>query len=210
MKSFVVVRRANNSSVLAARALLPLLAASTLLVGSVSAASSANEGPLQAGAENSSRLGSFADAGFTPFESFGVSCRFQTLAVDVRDGLLFVTFHNQTVEVSKEKRFAGPATTTPVAAIDLASGELIGLSGTARYTPSGTDGTWETTINGAKIENGKLHTIFLSGVGTGNLQGLGIRLQVNLNAKASTSPPHLQCEAEGGPFLSHGEIFHLP
>jgi hypothetical protein len=147
-------------------------------------------------------------AGFKPFVSFGTGCQNEFLGADVANGLLIVRLRNQNVEVSKEELFAGPATIMPVATINLATGELVAVAGTGQHRPSAVTGTWEVRFDGALIKNGKLLRGFVSGVGTGQLEGLGIQYEVVINAKASTTPPHLVCEG-GQPFLTTGKIFRL-
>jgi hypothetical protein len=147
-------------------------------------------------------------AGFKPFVSFGTGCQNEFLGAEVVDGLLIVRLLNRNIEVSKEKLFAGPATIMPVATIDLATGELVAVRGTGQHTPSGVSGTWEVTLDGALIKNGELLRAFVSGVGTGEQEGLGVEYEVVINVKASTTPPHLVCEG-GQPFLTTGKIFRL-
>lgn len=147
-------------------------------------------------------------AGFKPFVSLGTGCQVDVLGTELVDGLLIVHLRNHNIEVSTEKLVAGPATVIVDATIDLASGELVALPGTVQHMPSEVSGTWESTINGAHIENGKLLRVFVSGVGTGELEGLGIQFQVVISAKASTTPPHLLC-VDGGSYLVMGKIFRL-
>lgn len=151
----------------------------------------------------------FERAGFVPFESFGTGCQAEFVSAEVIDGVLFVTMLNHNIEVSREERISGPSTVLATAAIDAESGELQGLSGTVQYAPTAVNGTWELTIDEARILNGKLHRGILSGVGTGELDGLGISAEVNVHARASVAPPHLLCAAEGGPFLTTGQIFEI-
>lgn len=147
-------------------------------------------------------------AGFKPFVSFGTGCQNEFLGAEVVDGLLIVRVRNENIEVSKEKLFAGQATIMPVVTIDLATGQLVAVAGTGQHRPSDVSGRWEVTIDRAHIKNGKLLHAFVSGVGTGELEGLGIEYRVVINAKASTTPPHLVCEG-GQPFLTTGKIFRL-
>lgn len=151
----------------------------------------------------------FEHAGLIPFASFGASCQFEVVTVVPGDGVLFITFRNDNIEVSTEERFAGPATVLATGEFDAETGELLAVTGTAEYRPTAVSGIWQTTIDRAHVNNGVFHRGYLSGTGTGELEGLGIRAEVNLHAKASLTPPHLVCEGAGGPFLTTGKISPL-
>lgn len=150
----------------------------------------------------------FEAAGFAPFVSFGHGCDSEVVGVEVVDGVLFVTLLNENIEVSKEERFAGPATVRPTIGIDLATGEIASLAITIQHTPSAVDGTWEATLEDVSIKGDRLINPIASGYGTGDLAGLGIRYKVVVTAKASAAPPHMVCAGES-PFLTTGKIFKL-
>jgi hypothetical protein len=163
--------------------------------------------PFQA--VGSSQKGS-ENAGFIPFVSFGENCAFQVIDSEIIDGVMYATFHNDNIETSKEELVAGPMIGTPTLAIDLATGAILDIEINVQHFPWAVDGTWETTatVEDVLILGDRLIKATLSGYGTGELAGLGIRYQVVVNAKAGAAPPHIMCEGNS-PYLATGKIFPL-
>lgn len=155
-----------------------------------------------------SSLNGFEVAGFAPFVSFGHGCFTEVVGTEVVDGVLFLTVFNDNIEVSTEERFAGPATNTATVGIDLATGDVVFFDITIQHTPTAVSGTWEVGLDDALIIRDRLIKASLSGVGTGDLAGLGIRYKVEVTAKASATPPHIVCEGDQ-PYLTTGKIFKL-
>ena len=171
-----------------------------------SPASAVSEG---AGPYFSSEKG-FDKAGFVPFVSFGHGCGFAPLGPpEFVNGTMIMNWSNFNLEVSKEDMFAGPATSTARAVIDLATGKFVAFDISFVHEPTAVNGTWETTqYDALMIDGEKPIKSYLSGVGTGDLAGLGIEYMVVINAKASATPPHIECAGDS-PFLTKGKIFKL-
>ena len=183
-----------------------------LVVGLVSACDD-QESPTspaseQLGPSLSSQNG-FEAAGFAPFVSFGHGCESEVIGMEIVGSVLFLRLENQNIEVSKEERFAGPATGWPIIGIDLVTGEIVSFDITFQHTPSAVDGTWEVGLEDIRIKGDRVINPIMSGYGTGDLAGLGIRYKVVVTAKASAASPHLVCEGEGA-YLTTGKIFKLP
>ena len=149
-------------------------------------------------------------AGFVPFVSFGHGCNVVFLGPPVVvDGVLFLTFSNENIEVSREELFAGPATSVANAAIDQATGQFVSFDITFVHEPDAVNGTWEVALDDILLIGGTTPIkSYLSGVGTGDLAGLGIEYMGVINAKASATPPHIVCEGDS-PFLIKGKIFQI-
>ena len=152
----------------------------------------------------------FDKAGFVPFVSLGHGCGMEFLGPPVIvDGVMYLTWTNDNIEVSKEEMFAGPATSLANAAIDQATGKFVSFDISWVHAPTAVNGTWNVALDDLLLLDGeKLIKVHLSGVGTGDLAGLGIEYMVVVNAKASATPPHIVCEGDG-PFLTKGKIFRI-
>jgi hypothetical protein len=163
----------------------------------------------QAGPLFSSANG-FDRAGFVPFVSFGHGCGFTPLGPpEFVDGTMIMHWSNHNIEVSREAMFAGPATSTARGVIDLATGQFLEFDISFVHEPTAVNGTWEVVQYDILLLDGtKAIKAYLAGVGTGELEGLGIEYMVVINAKASAAPPHIVCEG-GSPSLSKGKIFQL-
>ncbi len=152
----------------------------------------------------------FDKAGFVPFVSFGHGCGFAPLGPpEFVDGTMIMRWSNFNFEVSKEAMFAGPATSTARGVIDIATGKFLEFDISFLHEPTAVNGTWVTNLDGILLLDGeKAIKAYMSGVGTGDLEGLGIEYVTVINAKASAAPPHIVCEGES-PNLSTGKIFQL-
>jgi hypothetical protein len=153
----------------------------------------------------------FDKAGFVPFVSFGHGCDMVFLGPpEFVNGTMILNWSNFNLEVSKEDMFAGPATSTARAVIDVATGKFLEFDIAFVHEPTAVNGTWETAQYDILLIDGeKPIKSYLSGVGTGDLEGLGIEYMGVINAKASATPPHIECSGGGGPFLTKGKIFEL-
>lgn len=148
-------------------------------------------------------------AGFVPFVSLNHGCGFELLASEVVDGTLIMHWSNHNIEVSREAMFAGPATSTARGVIDLATGKWLEFEISFVHEPTAVDGTWEVVqYDILLIDDQKPIKAYLAGIGTGDLEGLGIEYMVVINAKAAAAPPHIVCEG-GMAGLSKGKIFQL-
>ena len=152
----------------------------------------------------------FDKAGFVPFVSFGHGCDMVFLGPpEIVNGTVIMNWSNLNLEVSKEDMFAGPATSTARAVIDLATDKFLEFEISFVHEPTAVNGTWEVVqYDALLIDDKKPIKSYLSGVGTGDLAGLGIEYMVVINAKASATPPHIECAGDS-PFLTKGRIFRL-
>ena len=196
-------------------AVFSLLAGAALLIAcegtptapdesSVASAVSEGAGPY------SSSVKGLDKAGFVPFVSFGHGCGFTPLGPpEFVNGTMILRWSNSNIEVSRESMFAGPATSTARGVIDLATGKFLEFEISFVHEPTAVNGTWEVVQYDILLLDGeKAIKAYLAGVGTGDLDGLGIEYKVVINAKAATAPPHILCEGES-PSLSTGKIFRL-
>jgi len=150
----------------------------------------------------------FDKAGFVPFVSFGHGCDMVFLGPpEVVDGTLILRWSNFNIEVSKEDMFAGPATSTARAVIDLATDKLLDFDISFVHEPTAVSGTWEVAQYDLLLIDGKPIKSYLSGVGTGDLAGFGIDYMVVINSKPSTDPPNIECVE--GAVVTKGKIFQL-
>jgi hypothetical protein len=149
-------------------------------------------------------------AGFVPFVSFTHGCGIVPLGPPEQvNGTLILRWSNLNYEVSREAMFAGPSTSTARAVIDLATGKFLEFEISFVHEPTAVNGTWEVAQYDILLLDGeKPIKAYVSGVGTGDLEGLGIEYMVVINSKPSnTAPPTIECV--DGAILTKGKIFRL-
>jgi hypothetical protein len=125
------------------------------------------------------------------------------------NGTLILRWSNLNYEVSREAMFAGPSTSTARAVIDLATGKFLEFEISFVHEPTAVNGTWEVAQYDILLLDGeKPIKAYVSGVGTGDLEGLGIEYMGVINSKPSnTAPPTIECV--DGAILTKGKIFRL-